>query len=532
MSRLTFSQKLWLPLLASLACLLATAIFFTMQARELRFNERRADLADVDKAALTIVQGFADDARAGRVALADAQKQARAVLNDMRYGDDGYIAIVGMDAHAIQNPGRPENDGKDMSAVHDANGVYIFRAIAQLAAAPTGEGFLTFLWLRPGQAQPSTKLARIAAYKPWGWALVSGLYVDDINAAFYASLKQVAAIFAVMCAVLAAIVVGVNRSLQRTLGGSPEYAAGIAMQIAANDLSMEVQTAPDDRSSLLYAMKTMQQNLVGMIGSIRASSDTIATAAAQIASGNMDLSGRTEAQASALEETAASMEQLTQAVTLNADHAGQASTLAVDAAGVARRGGGAVGQVVETMAAINSSAGRIVAIIGVIESIAFQTNILALNAAVEAARAGDQGRGFAVVASEVRNLAQRSAAAAREIKTLIDDSVTSIGAGTTMVERAGRTMDDVVTSVTRVSAVIAAISEASSEQRTGITHVSTAIVEMDAVTQQNAALVEEAAAAAGSLRDQAAALADMVSSFRLVAPPATRTPARRLAYEA
>ena len=232
------------------------------------------------------------------------------------------------------------------------------------------------------------------------------------------------------------------------------------------------------------------------------------------------------------------MEQLTQAVTQNADHAGQANTLAVDAAGVARRGGGAVDQVVETMATIHSSAGRIVAIIGVIESIAFQTNILALNAAVEAARAGDQGRGFAVVASEVRNLAQRSAAAAREIKTLIDDSVTAIGAGTAMVERAGQTMHDVVASVTRVSAVVGAISEASSEQRTGIAHVSTAIVEMDAVTQQNAALVEEAAAAAGSLRDQAAALAEMVSSFRLAAatatttPKATAAPARRLAAPA
>jgi methyl-accepting chemotaxis protein len=525
MKRLTFRQKLWLPLLASLLCLCATSIFYTLQARELRFTERRTALADIGKAALTIVQGYAAEAAAGKLTAAEAQTRAKAVLNNMRYGDDGYIAIVGLDGHAIHNPGRPEMDGKDMRGIQDANGVYVFRDIVQLASMPAGSGFLSYLWLRPGAAEPSAKLARIDAFKPWGWALVGGQFVDDINAAFYDSLKKVLLVLAAMCALLSAIVVGVNRSLQRALGGSPEYAADVAMKIAARDLSMPVLTDPADRSSLLYAMKTMQENLAGMIGSIRASSDTIATAAAQIATGNLDLSSRTEAQASALEQTAASMEQLTQAVALNAENAGQASLLALGAAGVAERGGGAVGQVVGTMGAINTSAGRIVAIIGVIESIAFQTNILALNAAVEAARAGEQGRGFAVVAGEVRNLAQRSAAAAKEIKTLIDASVTSIDAGTGMVERAGATMHDVVASVARVSAVIAAISEASSEQRAGIGHVNIAITEMDAVTQQNAALVEEAAAAAGSLRDQAGTLAQLVSSFRLAAP------ARQLTYQ-
>jgi methyl-accepting chemotaxis protein len=525
MKRLTFRQKLWLPLLASLLCLCATALFYTLQARDVRFSERRANLADVDHAALSIVQGFAAQAAAGKLTVAAAQLQARSALNTMRYGADGYIAIVGMDGHAIQNPGNPGMDGKDMRCIVDANGVHVFREIVQTAASPAGAGFLAYLWLRPGQANPSAKLARIVAYKPWGWVLVSGLYVDDIDAAFYAALTQALLVLALLCAVLAAIVVAVNRSLQRAIGGSPEYAAGVAMQIAARDLSVPVQTAPQDRSSLLFAMKTMHENLAQMIGAIRSSADTIATAAAQIAAGNMDLSSRTEAQASALEETAASMEQLTQAVALNADNAGQANTLAVSAADIARRGGGAVGQVVATMDAIHGSAGRIVPIIGVIEGIAFQTNILALNAAVEAARAGDQGRGFAVVASEVRNLAQRSAAAAREIKVLIEASVTSIGAGTEIAGRAGATMEEVVASVTRVNAVVAAIADASSEQRTGIGHVNTAITDMDAVTQQNAALVEEAAAAAGSMRDQAAALSAMVSSFTLGTAP------RRLAYQ-
>jgi len=520
MKRLTFRQKLWLPLLASLACLCAISLLHILQARELRFTERRADLADVDQSALTIVQGLAADAAAGRLTEEEAKKRARSALGSMRYGEDGYVAIVCMDARAIQNPGRPENDGKDMSAFQGHDGVYVFREIARLAASPSGEGFLSYLWLRPGRAEPSTKLARIAAYKPWGWALVTGLYVDDIDAAFRASLKQVALIIGTACLLLSAIVIGVNRSLQRTLGGSPEYAAEVALRIAAKDLGAPVAVAPGDDHSLMFAMKTMQDNLAAMIGAIRASADTISTASAQIAAGNMDLSSRTEAQASALEETAASMEQLTQAVANNAGNAEQANALAAAAADIAQRGGSAVGHVIDTMGAINTSAARIEDIIGVIEGIAFQTNILALNAAVEAERAGDQGRGFAVVATEVRNLAQRSATAAREIKVLIDASVGSIGAGTALVERAGATMDEVVASVGRVSTIIAGISEASGEQRTGIGHVNVAITEMDAVTQQNAALVEEAAAAAGSLHDQAGALSALVSSFRL-APSAS-----------
>jgi len=273
----------------------------------------------------------------------------------------------------------------------------------------------------------------------------------------------------------------------------------------------------------------MNDGLVKSVSQVRTGIDTIATASSQIAAGNLDLSSRTEEQASSLEETASSMEELTSTVKQNADNARQANQLAVSASGVAEKGGAVVSRVVDTMEDINASAKKIVDIIGVIDGIAFQTNILALNAAVEAARAGEQGRGFAVVASEVRNLAQRSAAAAKEIKTLIGDSVDKVELGSKLVEEAGVTMDEVVQSVRHVTDIMSEIMAASQEQSAGIEQVNQAIGQMDQVTQQNAALVEEAAAAAESLNEQAAKLAEAVSVFKLDGANVAFAPASRAA---
>jgi methyl-accepting chemotaxis protein len=350
--------------------------------------------------------------------------------------------------------------------------------------------------------------------------------VEDATSSYAQARNLMLAIGAL--ALLIAVAAGylITRSLTRQLGGEPDEAAGAAARIAAGDLASDIALRAGDSSSMLFAMKTMRDDLAGIVAQVRSGTDTMATASGQIASGNLDLSSRTEQQASSLEETASSMEELTSTVKQNADNARQARQLAVTASNVASEGGAVVAQVVETMGAIDASSRKIVDIISVIDGIAFQTNILALNAAVEAARAGEQGRGFAVVATEVRSLAQKSAAAAREIKALIGDSVEKVENGGRLVAQAGATMQEVVASVQRVTDIMAEISAASHEQSAGIEQVNQAIAQMDQVTQQNAALVEEAAAAAGSMQEQAASLSQVVSIFRLAGSTVAATPVK------
>ena len=293
-------------------------------------------------------------------------------------------------------------------------------------------------------------------------------------------------------------------------------AVEIAQTVAAGDLTSQIKVSgTDETSMLLKALKDMNESLQKIVSQVRSGTETMTTASQEIAAGNLDLSSRTEEQASSLEETASSMEEMTSTVKQNADNARQADVLATAASAVATRGGAVIADVVSTMGAINESSKKIVEIISVIDGIAFQTNILALNAAVEAARAGEQGRGFAVVATEVRNLAQRSAAAAKEIKTLISDSVSKVDSGSKLVDQAGSTMNEVVDSVRRVSDIITEITAASREQSLGIEQINQAIMQMDGVTQQNAALVEESAAAAESLQSQAVELAGVVGKFVL-----------------
>ncbi|TFW34642.1 methyl-accepting chemotaxis protein [Massilia horti] len=330
----------------------------------------------------------------------------------------------------------------------------------------------------------------------------------------------------VLGAAAVALAVGIGWWLVRSITVPLQRAVTVANTVAAGDLSSHIEVdSTDETGQLLQALKNMNDSLVKIVGEVRGGTEAIGGASSEIAAGNLDLSARTEQQASALEETASSMEELTTTVKQNADNAKQANQLAATAAAVAGKGGAVVAQVVETMGSINASSKKIADIIGVIDGIAFQTNILALNAAVEAARAGEQGRGFAVVASEVRNLAQRSATAAKEIKDLITDSVGKVDAGSKLVATAGTTMDEMMDSIQRVSDIMNEISAATSEQAAGIEQVNRAVSEMDNVTQQNAALVEQAAAAAQAMQEQSEQLSRAVSVFRLAghqAAPAQR----------
>ncbi|MNP92334.1 Methyl-accepting chemotaxis protein II [compost metagenome] len=340
--------------------------------------------------------------------------------------------------------------------------------------------------------------------------------VDAKSAEADLAARQSITIIIAISAVALLLSIGLGIIISRSITRPLNEAVLVAQTVASGDLTSQINVkSKDETGQLLQALKDMNQSLIGIVDEVRSGTATMATASNQIASGNMDLSSRTEEQASSLEETASSMEELTSTVKQNADNARQANSLSVSASEIAVKGGQVVSEVVVTMNGINDSAKKITDIIGVIDGIAFQTNILALNAAVEAARAGEQGRGFAVVASEVRNLAQRSAAAAKEIKALIDDSVGRVDTGSKLVVQAGATMTEVVDSVKRVTDIMAEIMEASQEQSAGIEQVNQAIAQMDHVTQQNAALVEEAAAAAGSLKDQAAKLEQTVSVFKI-----------------
>ena len=413
------------------------------------------------------------------------------------------------------------------------------------ALTPLFAGNADFAKMREGLLQMAQELNRPRRYRAAGQMTEYGAFlvnecsplrrrnVQDINlvikdvqnkveqgtASAQAAIAtaQGTIMFVTLAAVVLSVVVGgaITAHLLRQLGGEPIEVNRIATAIAAGDLTVDVAVRVKDEASVMHALREMQASLQSIVAQVRGGTDMIATASSEISAGNEDLSMRTEEQASSLGQTANSMKELAMVVEQNTAHARHANTLAASASAVAQKGGEVVNAVVDTMQEINESSRRISDIISVIDGIAFQTNILALNAAVEAARAGEQGRGFAVVASEVRNLAQRSATAAKEISALIGASVSQVDAGTKLVEQAGVTMNDIVSSVQHVSGIIAEITTASEAQHAGIQQVNHAVDQMDMVTQQNAALVEQAAAAAAALKDQAGHLLNTVRVFRL-----------------
>ncbi|WP_322106371.1 methyl-accepting chemotaxis protein [Paraburkholderia sp. J41] len=500
---------LWIGLLLIVA-------FGAWQSRDGMIRERRAQLTALVDEATSIANYYYSLSQRNVMSEAEAQKQALATIGAIRYGTDGYLSINDSKPVMLMHPIKPELDGKLLADFADPAGVHVFSELVRQGSQPNG-GFLDYLWAKPGHSEPVPKMSYGRRFAPWDWIIVTGMYMDDVSAEFYGSLLRWLAVTFVLGAAATAVMMLVVRSVRGSLGGELEVAVDAANRIAEGDLTLHLAVQGANGQSLMRALATMQGSLVETVGRVRSGAENINVGANEIAAGNTDLSQRTEQQAAALVQTASSMDQMTANVRQNAESAQHAATLASQAADVATRGSAVVDDVVRTMGDITTSSQQIGDIIGVIDGIAFQTNILALNAAVEAARAGEQGRGFAVVASEVRSLAQRSATAAKEIKALIEKSTGTVTEGQQLVTNAGSTMSEIVQSVRRVHEILEEISNASREQSAGIEQVNRAVGEMDQVTQQNAALVEEAAAAAHSLKDQVSGLRESIASFRLPA---------------
>ncbi|WP_413459077.1 methyl-accepting chemotaxis protein [Herbaspirillum huttiense] len=482
--------------------------------RSIRIDERKQDLTNLAEVGLNQIRQFDEQVKAGKLSLVEAQERARSAIRYMRYGKDGYITITNTDGVTVMHPIKAELDGKNMMGFKDPSGYPLYRDIIAAAKSGDGTGFVSYLWARPGEERALPKLTRVATYQPWGWVLTVGVYVDDINRAFRDSLFYSGGVLIIICSFLVLLVTLLNRRLRWTIGGDPEKVAAIALRIAGSDFTVPIKAAEQDQSSIVFAMKSMQKHLSSAVNEVRRSAESIASASSQIAAGNNDLAMRTSEQAATLGQTVANMEQLTSLVQRNADQTAMADALVKKTSTIAEQGGKVVSEVVKTMSGITDSSRKVSEIISVIDAIAFQTNILALNAAVEAARAGEEGRGFAVVATEVRTLAQRSSQAAKEIKGLIDDSLGRVDEGAQLVAQSGTTMNEIIDAIREVSALMQRINETSGDQNRAISDTFQAVSGMDDVTQQNAALVEESAAAAGALDTQARHLERLVSVFK------------------
>ena len=699
-SRIGIGRKLGLLTAIGVLAMLAMLVVSLSAQRSSLLAEKEDAARGLVETAVSLAAHYHARAERGELTQEEARGAAMTAIKALRFGSDDYFWINDMQPRMVMHPFRPELDGSDLTGFADPNGVHLFvEAVERVKAG--GGGFVYYAWPRPGDDAPVPKVSYVQEFAPWGWVVGSGVYIDDVAAAFWSSARMAAVKLVAVLAVLLGASWLLARSITRPIARAVDTATALALgrlegdtqvegedeiarllrslqdmrrmlqrfteaqrqmhaahdagaidqrlddaafpgafgemarqvnelvaehirtkmrvvalvrEYAEGDLARDLERLPGGKAVLTETMDATKANLMAIndeiqrlsqaaasgdfsqrgdaarfgfvyremieslnrlmasadaglgdigqllsavaegdlgrradaglpgqfgqlaananrtvarladiVGRIRSGSDAINASASEITAGNDDLSRRTEQQAASLEETASSMEELTSTVRQNADNARQANQLAIGAVDVASQGGEVVGKVVQTMSAISDSSNRIADIIGVIDGIAFQTNILALNAAVEAARAGEQGRGFAVVAAEVRSLAQRSAGAAKEIKQLITDSADKVRHGNELVDQAGRTMGEIVTSIKRVTDIIADISAASQEQSTGIEQVNQAVMQMDEGTQQNAALVEQATAAARSMEQQAAHLAHTVAVFR-VQEEAAHTP--------
>jgi len=513
LTRFTVARRLTAAVVLSAFGLLVVVVTLMLSERNLMMEERANNLKGMVDIATGIASHYHDLAKSQDLPEEVAKERALKAIGKLRYGDGEYFWVNDLQVRMLMHPIKPELEGKDLSSSTDPSGKHLFVAFVD-TVKKDGQGFVDYLWPKPGHEKPVPKISYVKGYTPWGWVVGSGVYVDDVQALFLRRVVEALLIGGVFTALLAVTIWLISRSILRQLGDEPTELNALVHTVAEGDLTTRSGKRGVE-GSVLEGIQEMRESMINIVSQVRHGAEGVATASAEIAQGNQDLSARTESQASALEQTAASMEELGATVRHNADNAAQANQMATNARQIADQGGQTVEQVVRIMQSIHADSTKIGDIIGVIDSIAFQTNILALNAAVEAARAGEQGRGFAVVASEVRALAGRSADAARQIKQLIHDSVTHVDEGRTLVDQAGSTMQEVVNAIRRVTDIMGEISAASREQSAGVSQIGEAITQMDQVTQQNAALVEEMAAAAASLQTQSHQLVQTVTVFRL-----------------
>ena len=456
----------------------------------------------------------------GKMTKEEAQQAAKQTIRMSRYGGaegktEYFYIFANTDGMTIMHPFKPEWEGnKKASDIKAPNGQLLIQdMINGLKTSKVNGAFVDTLFPRPGQKESVEKVQYVKGFEPWQWMVGSGIYMDDIKGLVIKSVLMTSMLGLAILLVIVVSGVYVVKSVLKQIGGEPSEAIELMKEVANGDLTVEIPT--QHKESLLFSVNEMVHSLSKIVQQTQSSAQEIAVAATEISDGNMNLSVRTEQTAASLQETAASMHEIASSISSSTGSATNATKLTLEANSAALNGGLVMKEVMTNMEAIKQASLKITEITSVIDAISFQTNLLALNAAVEAARAGEQGRGFAVVAGEVRNLAQKSATAAKEIKTLIQNSGEQVTQGSVLVIKASESMNEIVSSVDKVKNIITEIHVASTEQNSGISQVNTAVSQLDSMTQQNAALVEEAAAAATSLKEQANSLSKLVERFKV-----------------
>ncbi len=477
------------------------------EARQARMDATRQHV----EVAMGVLAWAQSQEAAGKLTREQAQQLARAETGAMRYGKNDYFWIVDMQPRMVMHPINPDLNGRSVSEFKDPNTVDVFNRVVDLVRKEA-RGFIPYKWPKPGSSEPLDKIAYVEKFEPWGWVLGSGIYVGDLREGLGYRLAWIATIMLAGSALAAYLFV----SFYLVMEGGLKRARLHMRAIASGDLTKTPEPiGSDELADLLLDLRDMQRGLLDIVARMRQSSDEIVRTGDEIACEAIELSTRTEQTTASLRGSASSMDEITATAMTSSDRIEEASQVARRNAELAGDGGRAMHAVVETMDGIHRASARIGEIIGTIDGIAFQTNILALNAAVEAARAGEQGRGFAVVASEVRTLAQRSAEAAQQIKTLIGSSVEQVEAGSEIVRNAGGTIEEIVMSSQRVDQLLGEVTHGAREQSQGITRIGQAVEDLDRMTQQNAAMADRAAGAASAIRDQAKSLAGEVARFRI-----------------